>query len=1404
LAALVLALRCAGQVQVAGTLLVNVDPAELSLGPVFSVTNSGALGGVFQATGLATVSQPMIIAAGGGANGIMFDGNNFMEHYSSGGVKQTLPAALSGVNAPYSIECWVVNPCIYPGDATTMVYWGVRNTFGAQTSFSYSAHISQGAMDHWVNNLNWLLVPAPGVWHHLVYTFDGTTQRAYVDGGLNTSATILGNLNPNTSQPITLAAERNSDGSLVSVGWVRGRLTLGKVRIHSGVLADAQVAANYNLEKPTFAMAPAFIPVAPIHRYHFNNPVSSDATGATIPDIGTPGGSNGVVIGSAGLANFNGSRLTLYGGSSGSAAYVALPPRTFSSLSVSNGGSGRVTVEGWVNVAGGLNWMRLFDFGTTTIGQVTNVGGSFNGVNFFILAQNGTSRDWARCEVSNNGYNGGPNAASIRDFGLVNDNSKGLGLSHYAVTWDESTGEVIVYVNGLEATRFTTTARFNSINDQNMWLGRSNWSGDNNLQGSYYEFRMYNVVLTPAQVQKEYQSGPNSISLDPGALQAIHLQLPHTKLVSGVVDQLSVSGDYPSLSNVVQNANAGFVFATSDPTVVTVSPSGLLQAVSNGTANVTATLGSLTDTQVVSVVGDPGVLQAVRLALTNRLALYDSVQAQVRGDFANVNDVDLLSYGAPTFTSSQSNILAVSSAGRVTAVGIAAGGGATATITANYGGLGSSKAVTVSFPANRFTFDTGGSYFLPQAFGFGFWGITNNANSNVLMATSTSVSQALATNMPFDLQFELLYNYQNSTFRVRNRTTGRCLGTQSGGTVAGTKVVPVIYTALSSQQWYLTDAGNDWFRFVNAASGRVMQTDNANPATITIADLSASPAQLWMPGYQTHYPKKGTAGYGDFNSRFQQSWAYNWGSSTSWSLPATCVFHPMRWNTSTSIGYDWTTTPKPLCLMGYNEPDNSSQANLTTATAISDWPNLLAKNVPLMGPGCQNTLSGWDYDFNYRLAAYGYRSDYAAIHQYPSGVSSSSQIGVYQSEYNAFGKPVFVTEWSIVDWSGTHSWSENDCFNCLAEILWQAEDQIWLKGFGLFPFSGTPPANPWTASTPAPRSDTFQADGTTFTPFGELYAAWDADRTLHGRTPYLIQNLATSFRLSSSNSTPLSASSIRVRDATTEWALVAAPTLNHWYIISLADGRRLRDQAGALNLAPWGTTGSQLEWNLGGPDGSGYYYISNQVAAHNLNGSGTAPAITFNLVSASTLSAATRWRCVKPYLPVAIPSAVAPTGVSATASNTSVSLQWAGSANDRYYYLYRSTVPGGPYTRISSNLAVTSFVDNAVTNYVTYYYVVSGLNILAEESSFSAEVNAQPQPLVSTTPVQLVFSLSGGQLQLTWPADHIGWRLQAQTNTLDIGLATNWATVPGSSATNLFVIPIDAADGSVFYRLVYP
>ncbi|MDR3458377.1 MAG: autotransporter-associated beta strand repeat-containing protein [Verrucomicrobiae bacterium] len=75
---------------------------------------------------------------------------------------------------------------------------------------------------------------------------------------------------------------------------------------------------------------------------------------------------------------------------------------------------------------------------------------------------------------------------------------------------------------------------------------------------------------------------------------------------------------------------------------------------------------------------------------------------------------------------------------------------------------------------------------------------------------------------------------------------------------------------------------------------------------------------------------------------------------------------------------------------------------------------------------------------------------------------------------------------------------------------------------------------------------------------------------------------------------------------------------------------------------------------------------------------------------------------------------------------------------------------------------------------------------------------------VNTNAFTLTNSVSGNVLTLSWPVDHIGYRLLVQTNSLANGLGTNWVTVPGSTNVSTASFTINPTNGTVFYRMIYP
>ena len=161
----------------------------------------------------------------------------------------------------------------------------------------------------------------------------------------------------------------------------------------------------------------------------------------------------------------------------------------------------------------------------------------------------------------------------------------------------------------------------------------------------------------------------------------------------------------------------------------------------------------------------------------------------------------------------------------------------------------------------------------------------------------------------------------------------------------------------------------------------------------------------------------------------------------------------------------------------------------------------------------------------------------------------------------------------------------------------------------------------------------------------------------------------------------------------------------------------------------------------------------------------------------------------------------APTNLVAMATNLLINLKWNSVSGATSYNLKRGTTNGGTYPVTFSGLTATNYADANVMNAVNYFYVVTALGA-GGESSNSLQATAMPLP--SNQPTNLVMQAGGGQLQLSWPQDHLGWRLQIQTNNLSSGIGANWATVPNSTNASSANIPINPTNGTVFLRLVYP
>jgi hypothetical protein len=149
----------------------------------------------------------------------------------------------------------VLNASVNPEE--TILAWGRRGSDGANSSFNYGSNPAYGAVGHFggAYDLGWATTPTAAVWHYLVYTYDGTTARVYVDGvesssravALATAATSTGG----APLPIRVGVQNNADGTVAATGLVAS-MHYGRLRIRDELLTLSQIRANYAAEATTF------------------------------------------------------------------------------------------------------------------------------------------------------------------------------------------------------------------------------------------------------------------------------------------------------------------------------------------------------------------------------------------------------------------------------------------------------------------------------------------------------------------------------------------------------------------------------------------------------------------------------------------------------------------------------------------------------------------------------------------------------------------------------------------------------------------------------------------------------------------------------------------------------------------------------------------------------------------------------------------------------------------------------------------------------------------------------------------------------------------------------------------------------------------------------------------------
>ncbi len=158
----------------------------------------------------------------------------------------------------------------------------------------------------------------------------------------------------------------------------------------------------------------------------------------------------------------------------------------------------------------------------------------------------------------------------------------------------------------------------------------------------------------------------------------------------------------------------------------------------------------------------------------------------------------------------------------------------------------------------------------------------------------------------------------------------------------------------------------------------------------------------------------------------------------------------------------------------------------------------------------------------------------------------------------------------------------------------------------------------------------------------------------------------------------------------------------------------------------------------------------------------------------------------------------APTELSAVTSEGKVSLDWADNCELDLagYTVYRSTTSGSDYTPIADNLTDSEYIDDDIVDDMTYYYVVTAVDLAGNESAPSMEAstsNTGSAPAIGDDFESGDFSM----LDWTFPGSAM-WTVTTQTS--HSGLYSAQAGTINDNQSSGLSVTLECPNGTIeFY-----
>ena len=212
-------------------------------------------------------------------------------------------------------------------------------------------------------------------------------------------------------------------------------------------------------------------------------------------------------------------------------------------------------------------------------------------------------------------------------------------------------------------------------------------------------------------------------------------------------------------------------------------------------------------------------------------------------------------------------------------------------------------------------------------------------------------------------------------------------------------------------------------------------------------------------------PKKGL-GYGMGGENWGRTleelhckWFYSWTSKIPDNLPKGIAYTPMIFkydgnrNSVIQTGEAAKRAGIPD-LLGFNEPDQKKQAEMTVEQALEAWPVLEETGLRLGSPACVHPDNEWMQTFMKEAKKRKLRVDFVCMHSYgpPDADHLIKRLHTVRKLYR---KPIWITEFAAGDWQA-QSVAQNQhkpetVLRFMEDILPQLDRMDFIERYAWFP-----------------------------------------------------------------------------------------------------------------------------------------------------------------------------------------------------------------------------------------------------------------------------------------------------------------------------------------------------------------